>query len=121
VPATPFTDPAAAFDDAPLSPSEIDRVREAVRSASLPTITAACIALTADQNRKTRYDLDQFFNEVGEGTVEMDGGQSGVKFSQPRDRIAIRIRLLERLGLSASVSTFGRPTIFTVANGCRGM
>src|SRR2546421_6755204 len=110
---TPFVDPAAGYDDSVLSAAEIDRVREIIRDVSgygfvfdkpyntLANTIYLCGLLTASQNKAMRYDLDQFFNQVGEGTFAMKGGTDGVDINTPRDRKAIRNRVRERLGLPA--------------------
>lgn len=94
-----FIDPAAAFDTTALSASEIDRVREIVQTEALSTVTTLCGNLSASQLQHTRYDLDQFFNQVGEGTVRMKGGSDGVDFDATRDRNVIRNRVRARLNL----------------------
>lgn len=99
-----FTDPADAFAATALSPGEIDRVREIVQTEALSTITTLCGNLSSSQLQHMRYDLDQYFNQVGEGTVAMKGGTDGVDFSQSRDRNDIRSRLRGRLNLPGSQS-----------------
>jgi hypothetical protein len=113
MPLVGFTDPAAIFDDAPLSAPEIDRVREIVRLeygnyeyTDLSIVAYRCGLLTASQNQATRYDLDQFFNQVGEGTMRMSGGSDGINLDTQRDRIPIRDRVRRRLNFE-SVSSQG--------------
>lgn len=118
MPLVQFTDPAAAFDTVALTSNEIDRVREVVQSESLSTVALACASLTTDQNRATRYDLDQFFNQVGEGTFLIAGGADGVDLNTERDRVVIRNRVRARLGLA--IYSSDRPVMFGVACGQRG-
>lgn len=104
---TPFDDPASAFQKDALTDGEIDRVREIVQTEALSTITTLCGDLSNVQNQAMRYDLDQFFNKVGEGTVRMEKGRDGIDFSQQRNRTEIRQRVRARLNLPGGFSSGG--------------
>lgn len=103
-----YTDPVATYSDANLTALEIEHVRNIIGLDSLTELTTPVSELTADQRRATRYDIDLWFNEVGEGTVKLEGASDGVNFSTTRDRNDIRRRVALRLGFSVSSSSLYR-------------
>lgn len=107
MPAT-YTDPTVDYSDAVLTALEKEHIRNIIGLDSLTELDTAISELTAEQRKVTRYDIDLWFNEVGEGTVKLSGGSDGVDFSTPRDRNDIRKRLAQRFGFSVGSSSLYR-------------
>lgn len=95
-----------------LSNNEVGRLMSLIQDQSFPDTRrlADRLQLTGDDStplpedeqallKQTRADLNQFYNVVGDGTI-----QAGEDFSQTRDKEEIRQRVRLRLGLPA-VST----------------
>ena len=99
-----YTDPISTYSDAVLTALEKEHVRNIIGLEALSELDTPISELTADQRRATRYDIDQWFNEVGEGTVRLEGASDGVNFSVVRDRNAIRRRVALRLGFPINTS-----------------
>jgi hypothetical protein len=111
MPAT-YTDPTADYSDAVFTALEKEHIRNIIGLTTLTELDTPISELTADQRKVTRYDIDLWFNEVGEGTVKVEGASDGVDFSTPRDRNAISQRMALRFGFSvASSSLFRIPVV----------
>lgn len=116
-----YTDPTADYSDAVFTALEKEHLRNIIGLDSLTELDTPISELTADQRRATRYDIDLWFNEVGEGTVALSGASDGVDFSTVRDRNDIRRRVAQRLGFSVSPysSLFRIPVVSEYYNhGC---
>ena len=112
-------DPIADYSDAVFTNLELERIRDIVNADAISVITNVVDELTADQRRATRYDIDLYINEVGEGTVAVKGGSRGTDFSTVRDRNDIRRRVALRLGLAVPIAPGGLFRIPVVADyGC---
>lgn len=107
MPAT-YTDPTSDYSDAVFTALEKEHIRNIIGLTTLSELDIPISELTADQRKVTRYDIDQWFNEVGEGTVKVQGASDGVDFSTPRDRNAIRRRVAQRFGFEVSSSSLYR-------------
>lgn len=107
MPAT-YTDPTADYSDAAFTALEKEHLRNIIGLEALSELDTPISELTADQRRVTRYDIDLWFNEVGEGTVSLSGASDGVDFSTVRDRNDIRRRVAQRLGFSVSAGSLFR-------------
>jgi hypothetical protein len=95
-----YTDPVSTYSDAAFTALEKERIREILGLEALSTLDTPISELTADQRKATRYDIDQWINEIGEGTVSVHGASNGTDFSTTRDRNAIRQRVARRFGFS---------------------
>jgi len=95
-----YTDPVSTYSDAVFTALEKERIRDILQLDALSTLDTPISELTADQRKATRYDIDLWINDVGEGTVAVRGASDGVDFSTTRDRNAIRNRMALRLGFS---------------------
>lgn len=114
-----YTDPMTTYSDAVFTSLEKERIREILGLDALSTLDTPIAELTADQRKATRYDIDQWINEVGEGTVAVKGGSRGTDFSTQRDRTEIRQRVARRLGFAVTGSAGGIFHIPVVADyGC---
>lgn len=100
-----YVDPVATYSSATLTALEVEHVRNIIGLDSLTELTTPVSELTAEQRQATRYDIDQWFNEVGEGTVKLEGASDGVNFSTVRDRNEIRRRMARRFGFSLPSSS----------------
>lgn len=107
MPAT-YTDPTADYLDTVFTALEKEHIRNIVGLTTLTELDTPISELTAEQRKATRYDIDLWFNEVGEGTVKLRGGSDGVDFSTPRDRAAIARRVAQRFGFSVASSSLYR-------------
>lgn len=111
MPAT-YTDPTADYSSDAFTALEKEHIRNIIGLSTLTELDTPISELTAEQRKVTRYDIDLWFNEVGEGTVKVQGASDGVDFSTPRDRNDIRQRVAQRFGFSvASSSLFRIPVI----------
>ena len=112
MPAT-YTDPTADYSDASFTALEKEHIRNIIGLDTLDELTTPISELTAEQRKTTRYDIDLWFNEVGEGTVALSGASDGVDYSTTRDRNDIRRRMALRFGFSigSSSSLFRIPVI----------
>lgn len=97
-----YTDPVSTYSDAVLTALEKEHVRNIIGLEALSELDTPVSELTAEQRKATRYDIDLWFNEVGEGTVKLEGASDGVDFSTVRDRNAIRRRVALRFGFPVS-------------------
>lgn len=107
MPAT-YTDPTADYSDAVFTALEKEHIRNIIGLDSLTELTTPISELTAEQRKVTRYDIDLWFNEVGEGTIALYGGSRGIDHSTTRDRNEIRRRVAKRFGFSVSSSSLFR-------------
>lgn len=107
MPAT-YTDPTSDYSDAVFTSLEKEHIRNIIGLDTLSELDTPISELTAEQRKVTRYDIDLWFNEVGEGTVKLQGVRDGVDYSQPRDRGDIRRRMAQRFGFSVASSSFFR-------------
>jgi len=98
-------DPILDYSDAAFTDVELERIRDIVAADAISTITSVVDELTPAQRRATRYDIDLWINEVGEGTLAVKGGADGIDLSTVRDRNDIRRRVALRFGLSVPVTT----------------
>jgi hypothetical protein len=111
MPAT-YTDPTADYSNAVFTALEKEHIRNIIGLDALTELDTPLSEATAEQRKVTRYDIDLWFNEVGEGTVKVQGASDGVDFSTPRDRSAISQRMALRFGFSvASSSLFRIPVV----------
>ncbi len=99
MPAT-YTDPVKSYSDAELTALETEHVRNIIGLEALSELDTPISELTAEQRKATRYDIDQWFNEVGEGTLNLKGGRDGIDLSTVRDRNDIRRRVAQRFGFN---------------------
>lgn len=99
-----YEDPITGYSDATFTALEVERIRDILALDALPTLETPISELTADQRKATRYDIDLWINDVGEGTVAVRGASDGVDFSTTRDRNDIRRRVALRLGFDPPVS-----------------
>lgn len=114
-----YTDPTADYSDAVFTALEKEHIRNIIGLSTLSELDTPISELTADQRKVTRYDIDQWFNEVGEGTVKLSGGSRGIDYSTPRDRSAIRQRVAQRFGFSVNLSSIYRiPVIGEFGDEC---
>ena len=92
-------DPVIANDysGAVFTPLELERIREIVLAESVSTIETIGNEFSSAQRQATRYDIDLWFNDVGEGTLSVRGE---IDYSQSRDRNDIRRRVALRFGLA---------------------
>ncbi len=95
-----YTDPVADYSPDAFTALEKEHVRNIIGLEALSELDTPISELTAEQRKATRYDIDLWFNEVGEGTVKLSGGNDGVDYSTPRDRNEIRARMALRFGFS---------------------
>lgn len=102
-----YNDPVSTYSDAVFTNLELERIREIVGAEAVSTVSNVVGELSADQRRATRYDIDLYINEIGEGTVAVQGASDGTDYSQTRDRNEIRRRVAMRLGLAVPVSPGG--------------
>lgn len=100
MPAT-YTDPTTDYSDAAFTALEKEHIRKIIGLDSLDELTTPISEITAEQRKVTRYEIDLWFNEVGEGTVSLSGASDGVDFSTVRDRNDIRRSMAQRFGFSA--------------------
>ena len=105
---TPYTDPTINYSSDAFTALEKEHIRNIIGLTTLSELDIPFSEATAEQRKVTRYDIDQWFNEVGEGTVKVQGASDGVDFSTPRDRAAIRRRMAQRFGFSVSSSILYR-------------
>ena len=105
---TAYTDPTINYSDAVFTALEKEHIRKIIGLDSLSELDTPISELTTDQRKVTRYEIDLWFNEVGEGTVKLSGASDGVDYSQPRDRNDIRRSMAQRFGFSVSFSSFYR-------------
>ena len=89
-------DPAVVYSGAVFTPLELERIRDIVLADSVLTIETIADELTDAQRQATRYDIDLWFNDIGEGTLSVRGE---IDYSQSRDRSGIRRRVALRFGL----------------------
>lgn len=99
MPAT-YTDPTADYSDAVFTALEKEHIRKIIGLDALSELDTPISELTAEQRKVTRYEIDLWFNEVGEGTVAVSGASDGVDFSTVRDRNDIRRSMAQRFGFS---------------------
>lgn len=99
MPAT-YTDPTSDYSDAVFTSLEKEHIRNIIGLDALSELDTPISELTAEQRKVTRYDIDLWFNEVGEGTVSLSGASDGVDYSTTRDRNEIRRRVAQRFGFS---------------------
>lgn len=95
-----YTDPVKSYSDAALTALEKEHVRNIIGLESLTELDLPVSELTAEQRKATRYDIDLWFNDVGEGTLKLQGGSDGIDLSTVRDRNDIRQRVARRFGFS---------------------
>lgn len=107
MPAT-YTDPTADYSDAAFTALEKEHIRKIIGLDSLDELTTPISEITAEQRKVTRYEIDLWFNEVGEGTVAVSGASDGVDFSTVRDRNDIRRSMAQRFGFSVSAGSLFR-------------
>lgn len=100
-----YDDPISTYSDAAFTALELERIRDIVLADSVEMIEGVVDEITADQRKATRYDIDQWINRVGEGTVGVRGGGDGVDYSKVRDRNDIRRRVALRFGLDVPISS----------------
>lgn len=99
-----YTDPIAGYSDAAFTALEKERIRDILALDALSTLDAPLSEATAEQRKATRYDIDLWINDVGEGTVAVKGASDGVDFSTTRDRNDIRRRVALRFGFDPPMS-----------------
>lgn len=104
MPAT-YIDPTADYSSDAFTALEKEHIRNIIGLSTLTELDTPISELTAEQRKVTRYDIDLWFNEVGEGTVALSGSGDGVDFSTVRDRNDIRRRMAQRFGFSISSSS----------------
>jgi len=97
-------DPILDYSDAVFTDVELERIRDIVVVDAISTITNVADELTPAQRRATRYDIDLYINEVGEGTLAVKGGADGIDLNTVRDRNDIRRRVALRFGLPIPVT-----------------
>lgn len=97
-----YTDPTSDYSDAAFTSLEKEHIRNIIGLDSLTELTTPISELTAEQRKVTRYDIDLWFNEVGEGTIALHGGSRGIDHSTTRDRNDIRRRVAQRFGFSVA-------------------
>lgn len=107
MPAT-YTDPTADYSDAAFTALEKEHIRKIIGLDTLSELDTPISELTAEQRKVTRYEIDLWFNEVGEGTVALSGASDGVDFSTVRDRNDIRRSMAQRFGFSVSYGSLFR-------------
>ena len=107
MPAT-YTDPTADYASDAFTALEKEHLRNIIGLDSLTELDTPISELTAEQRKVTRYDIDLWFNEVGEGTEAVRGGSRGIDYSTSRDRNAIAQRVARRFGFSISSSSLFR-------------
>lgn len=105
---TAYTDPTLNYSDAAFTGLEKEHIRKIIGLDTLSELDTPISELTAEQRKVTRYEIDLWFNEVGEGTVKLSGASDGVDYSQPRDRNDIRRSMAQRFGFSVSWSSLYR-------------
>ena len=110
-------DPITAYMGGEFTELELERIRQIVRADTISTVESYAETLTAEQRRATRYDIDLYINDIGEGVIAVSGGRDGVDYSDARERTEIRNRIALRLGLPVPIG--GLFTIPVTANyGC---
>jgi len=102
-----YTDPVAGYSDASFSALEKERIRDILQLDAFSSLDTPIAELTADQRKATRYDIDLWINDIGEGTVAVQGASDGVDYSQPRDRGDIRRRMALRFGFPVPMGAGG--------------
>ena len=102
---TTYSDPTADYSDAVFTALEKEHIRTIIGLDALSELDTPISELTAEQRKVTRYDIDLWFNEVGEGTVKLSGASDGVDYSTVRDRNEIRRRVAQRFGFSVASSS----------------
>lgn len=114
-----YTDPTADYSDASFTALEKEHIRNIIGLEALSELDIPISELTAEQRKVTRYDIDLWFNEVGEGTVKLSGSSDGVDYSTTRDRADIRRRVAQRFGFAVSSSSLYRiPITSEYADDC---
>jgi len=89
-------------DDGALDEIEQLRIAEIIEYPASGTVFDELLekiaALTPQKNQLARaYMLD--FEEIGDGTLKLDGGDEGTDYDQERDRIDLRNKVLRLLSL----------------------
>lgn len=107
MPAT-YIDPTADYSDAAFTAQEKEHIRKIIGLDTLSELDTPISEITAEQRKVTRYEIDLWFNEVGEGTVALSGAGDGVDFSTVRDRNDIRRSMAQRFGFSVSYGSLFR-------------
>lgn len=100
-----YTDPTADYSSDAFTPLEKEHIRKIIGLDSLSELDTPISELTAEQRKVTRYEIDLWFNEVGEGTIAIYGGSRGIDHSTVRDRNDIRRSMAQRFGFSVSSSS----------------
>lgn len=94
----PYTDPIANETSDPLTPLEMERVREIVEAATVWEIEPYVASLTPDGRRATRADIARYIS-LRDSVAELRGGGDGIYYSPRRAIAEIRRRMRLRLGL----------------------
>lgn len=115
-----YTDPTADYSDAVFTALEKEHIRKIIGLDTLSELDTPISEITAEQRKVTRYEIDLWFNEVGEGTVAVSGASDGVDFSTVRDRNDIRRSMALRFGFSVGSSSLFRIPIVSeyYGHGC---
>jgi hypothetical protein len=82
----------------PLSPEQIEIVREIIGFSSIPATEALVEKLTEVQIARTEADIAEW-EKVRNKFTRISGGRSGVQMDKGDNRLAIRNRVRERFGL----------------------
>lgn len=82
---------------------QVEQVREIIGLASLEATAELAARLTVVQIERTAADIAEW-EKVRNKFTRIEGGRSGVKIDKEDNRLAIRNRVRERLGLAQVAS-----------------